>query len=337
MQISWGRAGAGALIAEIAQIAAAFGWVAFYSYLINPGQPMAQYQVYAQASGPWVSILAGAPIFYAGSRWIARSRPTALALFAIFVVIDGALLVGMTESWTGAPFCPDRTQLSHQTLRLRTRRTPRRSPALLVHIQPHLEEDLSRDLLSAKTSLSPAHFQRTVQALVGETPKNYVARLRLERAPFRLLIHDATLPDIALDCGFQNHETVTRAFRRRFGMPPSSYRAWVRTQAQQCPEAAAEQPDDAYSISETKIRRLRRGILRDAHAGPFVTLPAAYAAIFPRVTKLPKHQLIGLPAVEIYQTARVNARLQLNVTDICLPVVGSGSGPFLGFPPRQGS
>ena len=59
------------------------------------------------------------------------------------------------------------------------------------------------------------------------------------------------------------------------------------------------------------------------HAGPFVTLPAAYAAIFPRVTQLPKHQLIGLPAVEIYQTARVNARLQLNVTDICLPVVGS--------------
>jgi AraC family transcriptional regulator len=63
------------------------------------------------------------------------------------------------------------------------------------------------------------------------------------------------------------------------------------------------------------------------HAGPFATLPAAYAAIFPRVTRLPKHQLIGLPAVEIYQTARVNARLQLNVTDICLPVAGSASRP----------
>ena len=65
---------------------------------------MATYQAHAQVSGPWVSILAGAPIFYAASRWIARSRPTALALFAIFFVIDGALLVGMMESWTGAPF-----------------------------------------------------------------------------------------------------------------------------------------------------------------------------------------------------------------------------------------
>lgn len=103
MKINWGRAIAGSLIAEIAQIAAAFGWVAIYSYLINPGQPLATYQAHAQASGVWVSIFAGAPIFYAASRWIAKSRPTALALFGIFFVIDGALLVAMVEDWTSVP------------------------------------------------------------------------------------------------------------------------------------------------------------------------------------------------------------------------------------------
>jgi hypothetical protein len=51
-----------------------------------------------------VSILAGAPIFYAASRWIARSQHTALALVGIFAVIDSALLVGMVESWTDFPF-----------------------------------------------------------------------------------------------------------------------------------------------------------------------------------------------------------------------------------------
>lgn len=101
MKINWGRACTGALIAEVTQIAAAFGWVAIYSYLINPGQPVATYEAHAQASGPWVSIVAGAPIFYAASRWIARSRPTALALFAIFLVVDGGLLVSMMETWTG--------------------------------------------------------------------------------------------------------------------------------------------------------------------------------------------------------------------------------------------
>ena len=108
------------------------------------------------------------------------------------------------------------------------------SPAILVHIQAHLDEDLSLDVLSVKASLSPAHFQRTFQALVGETPRNYVARLRLERAAFRLLIHDETLLDIAVDFGFHNHATFTRAFRRRFGMPPSCYYAWACTQAQHC-------------------------------------------------------------------------------------------------------
>jgi hypothetical protein len=103
VKINWGRAFGGALIAEIATIAAAFGWVAIYSYVIDPGQPVATYQAHAQASGPWVSLFAGAPIFYAASRWIARSQPTALALFAIFFVIDGALLVGMVEDWTSMP------------------------------------------------------------------------------------------------------------------------------------------------------------------------------------------------------------------------------------------
>jgi hypothetical protein len=104
VKIHWGRAFGGALIAQIAQIAATFAWVAFYSYVINPGQPYATYQAHAQAVGTWVSIVAGTPIFYAASRWIARSQPTALALFAIFAVIDSALLVGMVDTWTGFPF-----------------------------------------------------------------------------------------------------------------------------------------------------------------------------------------------------------------------------------------
>jgi hypothetical protein len=104
MKIHWGRATVGVLIAGIALVAASFGWVAIYSYVIEPGQPVATYRAHAEASGPWVSILAGAPIFYAASRWIARSLPTALALFVIFAVVDGALLVVMMDDWTGVPF-----------------------------------------------------------------------------------------------------------------------------------------------------------------------------------------------------------------------------------------
>jgi hypothetical protein len=96
--VRWGAAAGGALLAEFGQLAAAVVWVAFYSYVIDPGQPTAVYAQHAQVSGPWVSIVAGAPIFYAASRWIARARRTALALWGVFAVVDGALLVA---TWAG--------------------------------------------------------------------------------------------------------------------------------------------------------------------------------------------------------------------------------------------
>ena len=97
-EIRWPAAFGGMLLAEVAQIAAAFAWVAFYSYFIHPGETQEFYERYAQASGPWVSLIAGTPIFYLVCRWIgsrdpARAVPTALALFGFLVVVDFPLVL----------------------------------------------------------------------------------------------------------------------------------------------------------------------------------------------------------------------------------------------------
>jgi AraC-like DNA-binding protein len=84
---------------------------------------------------------------------------------------------------------------------------------LLVYIQAHLDGDLSLHALSRQAGWSPAYFHRVFKAVLGETPRAYVTRLRLQRSAFRLLIQDATLLDITLECGFHNHETFTSAFR----------------------------------------------------------------------------------------------------------------------------
>lgn len=90
--IYWGRAVFGTIVAEIAIVAAAFAWVAVYSYLINPGQPMATYEAYAVVASPWVSVIAGIPVFYLVSYFIARTSTTALVLYALFLLIDLSLL-----------------------------------------------------------------------------------------------------------------------------------------------------------------------------------------------------------------------------------------------------
>ncbi|MBL8096402.1 MAG: hypothetical protein JNL73_19645 [Anaerolineales bacterium] len=91
--IHWVRAIGGAIVAEVLLIASAFVWVAIYSYLINPNQPLAVYEQHALDSGPWVSILVGIPLFYAVARWIARNRPTALSLCVIVLVFDASVLL----------------------------------------------------------------------------------------------------------------------------------------------------------------------------------------------------------------------------------------------------
>jgi hypothetical protein len=101
-KIRWGAAAGGAVLAEVLQIAAAFVWVAIYSHVINPDQSIDVYRQHAQASGPWVSIFGGFPIFFGVSRMVTRNVPTALAMFAIFLVIDVVLLTVSPGPFTAA-------------------------------------------------------------------------------------------------------------------------------------------------------------------------------------------------------------------------------------------
>ena len=71
---------------------------------------------------------------------------------------------------------------------------------------------------------SPTHAQRVFSRLAGESPKRFELRLRLELAAAQLIAGDRPVLDIALDVGFDSHEGFTRAFRRRFGLAPRTFR-----------------------------------------------------------------------------------------------------------------
>ena len=89
----------------------------------------------------------------------------------------------------------------------------------------NLEADLSLDALAAHAGLSAFHLHRVFHSAAGETPKRFTLRLRLGRAAAMLLLGRDSVLDVALACGFQSHEVFSRAFKQRFGMSPSGYRA----------------------------------------------------------------------------------------------------------------
>jgi AraC family transcriptional regulator len=96
----------------------------------------------------------------------------------------------------------------------------------VVHnVRRRSEGELSLAAIAEFAGWSPFHLSRTFRRVVGETPKQYLLRLRLESAAARLLASDARVIDIALAAGFESHEVFGRAFRRRFGRTPTQYRA----------------------------------------------------------------------------------------------------------------
>lgn len=104
---------------------------------------------------------------------------------------------------------------------------------VLLHVAQHLDDALDLERLARMAALSPFHFHRIFRGMVGETPLELHRRLRLERAAFRLLNDDTSVMTLALEAGYDTHEAFTRAFRARYGYPPSALRQ-ARAEAAGC-------------------------------------------------------------------------------------------------------
>jgi transcriptional regulator GlxA family with amidase domain len=91
-------------------------------------------------------------------------------------------------------------------------------------IPAHLQQDLSVEMLAAKACLSPRQFTRRFQKVFGATPADFVEKLRLDEARQRLGAHGSSVAAVADSVGFASADAFRRAFERRFGVSPRSYR-----------------------------------------------------------------------------------------------------------------
>lgn len=83
---------------------------------------------------------------------------------------------------------------------------------------------LLKDIARA-ACLSEFHFHRIFKSLTGETVKDFLLRLKIERAAIRLKHSKDDIGQIAFENGYENHETFTRAFKKYFQLTPQEYRA----------------------------------------------------------------------------------------------------------------
>jgi signal transduction histidine kinase/ligand-binding sensor domain-containing protein/DNA-binding response OmpR family regulator len=96
---------------------------------------------------------------------------------------------------------------------------------LMEIIEAHLDDsEFSVEWLADETALSPRQLRRRVEAVTGESPVELIRRLRLERAYQLLTGGEGTVSEIARRVGYNSSSQFSKAFRKAYGISPSTAR-----------------------------------------------------------------------------------------------------------------
>ena len=169
---------------------------------------------------------------------------------------------------------------------------------VLVHIQQHLDDPLSLEALARLACFSPFHFHRIFKGMVGESVKEHVRRLRLERAAGQLKLGGLPVTQIALAAGYETHEAFTRSFKTVFGAAPARYRSAKHLMAARqggvpYQEGRAIQDFKNFKtvhfeggkmkVEIKSVEPMRLAFIR--HVGPYSTVGAAWDKLLPLLGK----------------------------------------------------
>jgi AraC-like DNA-binding protein len=83
--------------------------------------------------------------------------------------------------------------------------------------------------ISAHANLSPYHFLRVYKRAYGETPHEFLTRLRIERAKTLLARGSHNVTEACFEVGFSSLGSFSKLFADRVGLSPSEYRRYARS------------------------------------------------------------------------------------------------------------
>lgn len=91
-------------------------------------------------------------------------------------------------------------------------------------VDKNVDSPMDAVTFARQLGLTLFQLRRRLVAVTGLTPKEFIARRRVECA-CRLLIGrpDLTVAEVAQQCGYSDASNFTRAFKRSMGVNPSQY------------------------------------------------------------------------------------------------------------------
>ncbi|MFN8258169.1 MAG: AraC family transcriptional regulator [Bacteroidales bacterium] len=96
------------------------------------------------------------------------------------------------------------------------------------HVMEYIENSYSKNIsleeLAQISNMSVRNFQRIFKNATGDSPIDYLIKLRLEKAKKMLQSTDFQVADIALRTGFNEYNYFSRKFKNQIGLSPLKYR-----------------------------------------------------------------------------------------------------------------
>ena len=92
------------------------------------------------------------------------------------------------------------------------------------YIEVHYSEAITRESIASRFGLNACYVSQIFQKFTEHSFNDYLTECRINQAQFLLLHTEATIKEIAYDCGFANDVYFVRRFRERIGMSPGKFR-----------------------------------------------------------------------------------------------------------------
>lgn len=96
---------------------------------------------------------------------------------------------------------------------------------MILYMNENFTQKISLDRIAENMYLSPVYISKIFKEETGESPINYLIRLRLEKAKEILEKDDRSgIKEVAYQVGYEDVYHFSKMFKKYFGLSPSAYR-----------------------------------------------------------------------------------------------------------------
>lgn len=97
---------------------------------------------------------------------------------------------------------------------------------VLNYISINIGRNFSLDELAEVACFSKYHFHRIFKAMVGETLRDFIRRIQVEKGAYCLIFTPhRSITDIAYSCGFSSSQNFAKIFKKHYHLSPRDFKS----------------------------------------------------------------------------------------------------------------